>query len=105
MCAQMLSHILSLMGFVKVYWLPTITEEYKASDVPQHPGLRLLANAPQTFNKWTRRLLTMEKIRPGDVELPSLDYDRSAERQFGHTDFRAKYMRPATVATATGTGV
>lgn len=39
-----------------VYWLPTITSEYNDSDVPQLPGLRLIANSEQDFGKWARRV-------------------------------------------------
>ncbi|OZJ04374.1 hypothetical protein BZG36_03199 [Bifiguratus adelaidae] len=47
-----------------VYWLPTVTEEYRDEDVPTHPAMRLVANSEQNFGPWARRLITMEKIAP-----------------------------------------
>lgn len=44
-----------------VYWFPT-TPEYTDDDLPQHPSLELVGNSEQSFGKWSRRLITMEKI-------------------------------------------
>ncbi|RUP48808.1 DHS-like NAD/FAD-binding domain-containing protein [Jimgerdemannia flammicorona] len=49
-----------------VYWLPTVTDEYSNSDVPQHPSMRLVSNSEQNFGAWSRRLITMEKLRAWD---------------------------------------
>ncbi|KAJ1967637.1 hypothetical protein IWQ62_001731 [Dispira parvispora] len=49
-----------------VYWLPTVVDEYTPQDIPEHPCLRLLANSEQPFGSWSRRLVTMEKIREWD---------------------------------------
>ncbi|KAJ1919147.1 hypothetical protein H4219_002196 [Mycoemilia scoparia] len=46
-----------------VYWIPTVTEEYQLDDIPIHPALELVANSEQPFGSWSRRLITMEKIR------------------------------------------
>lgn len=45
-----------------VYWLPTMTQQYKDEDLPLHPCLEIIANSvqPLTF-KWERRLITMVK--------------------------------------------
>lgn len=45
-----------------VFFLPTNSEEYRDVDIPQVPGLRLVANSSQSFGKWARRLITMEKV-------------------------------------------
>ncbi|KAI9148622.1 hypothetical protein H9P43_010103 [Blastocladiella emersonii ATCC 22665] len=45
------------------YWLPTVKAEYAPEDVPLHPALRLVANSEQPFGQWSRRLITIEKVR------------------------------------------
>jgi len=50
------------MGGRLVYWLPT-TDQYKDSDVPSHPCLKLLSNSEQVLSlRLRRRLITMEKV-------------------------------------------
>ncbi|SCV70748.1 BQ2448_3510 [Microbotryum intermedium] len=44
-----------------VFFLPTNNEEYQDVDVPSVPGLKLISNSSQSFGKWARRLITMEK--------------------------------------------
>ncbi|EAL65472.1 tRNA guanosine-2'-O-methyltransferase 11 [Dictyostelium discoideum AX4] len=52
-----------IVGGRLVYWLPT-TPDYKETDLPRHPCLRLItASCLQILtNRWGRRLVTMEKI-------------------------------------------
>jgi tRNA (guanine10-N2)-methyltransferase len=71
-----------------VYWLPTITDEYKEHDVPQHPCLRLVANSVQSFNVWSRRLITMEKVRD------YVEAEMQLQEDGGHYGFRNKYFTP-----------
>jgi tRNA (guanine10-N2)-methyltransferase len=52
-----------------VYWLPTVTEDYSITDMPQHPRLRMVENCEQQFYNWSRRLITMEKLRPEEPDL------------------------------------
>ncbi|KAJ1562578.1 hypothetical protein HK096_007529, partial [Nowakowskiella sp. JEL0078] len=52
-----------------VYWLPTVTDEYTPDDVPIHPHLKLIANSNQCFGRWSRRLITMQKLNPGEKNL------------------------------------
>ena len=52
-----------LLGGRLVYWLPTIVDEYSNNDVPQHPCMALVSNSEQNFGLWSRRLITMEKIK------------------------------------------
>jgi len=55
-----------VVGGRLVYWLPT-TKDFKETDVPLHPILKILFNCLQPINsKWERRLITMEKIAPFD---------------------------------------
>ncbi|ORY30943.1 tRNA guanosine-2'-O-methyltransferase [Rhizoclosmatium globosum] len=55
-----------------VYWLPTLTDSYSPKDVPRHKRLRLLDNCEQSFNKWARRMIIMEKLKADE---PDLDLD------------------------------
>ncbi|KAI8904005.1 S-adenosyl-L-methionine-dependent methyltransferase [Gorgonomyces haynaldii] len=69
-----------------VFWLPTVNEEYQPTDIPVHPSMRLVANSEQNFGKWSRRLITMEKIsdqESGEIAAPNIT---------GHTHFRDKYF-------------
>ncbi|RUS18282.1 hypothetical protein BC937DRAFT_88959 [Endogone sp. FLAS-F59071] len=102
-----------------VYWLPTITDEYSNSDIPQHPSMRLVSNSEQNFGGWSRRLITMEKTRAWDpaehatIEVaPRKEEDsvamkverdlrareerreevREDKKQLGHYAFREKYF-------------
>ncbi|WAQ88987.1 hypothetical protein PtA15_10A410 [Puccinia triticina] len=54
-----------------VYWLPTASQDYNHSDVPQRKGLRLVANSCQDFGKWQRRVSTLidTKDFPLDIHL------------------------------------
>ncbi|KAI8869203.1 tRNA guanosine-2'-O-methyltransferase [Ramicandelaber brevisporus] len=74
------------------FWLPTITEGYSASDVPVPPGMRIVANSEQKFGKWSRRLVTMEKLH-GDHH--SVDGKGSSSPKPivpGHGFFRDRYF-------------
>lgn len=52
---------LLVLGGRLVFWMPS-TLEYKESDLPRHPCLRMVSNSLQQLNlRWGRRLITMEK--------------------------------------------
>lgn len=58
-----------VMGGRLVFWMPS-TLEYKESDLPRHPCLRLVSNSLQQLNlRWGRRLITMEKCAEYDPAL------------------------------------
>ena len=71
--------------------LPTITDEYKDSDVPLHPSLKLIGNSPETFNKWQRRLITMQKLT---VEEAKQEH-KTVEGLPAHHGFRDKFFSPS----------
>ncbi|KAF2668033.1 RNA methylase [Microthyrium microscopicum] len=50
-------------------WMPTATDEDIALSIPQNEHLELLSSCIQTFNKWSRRLLTYRRL-PGSVTGP-----------------------------------
>lgn len=95
-----------------VFFLPTDNAEYSDVDVPSVPGLTLISNSSQSFGKWARRLITMEKEH-GDEwkkatdgldrgvrrkgQKSALEIEREAaneqeQRRPGHADFYKRYM-------------
>ena len=77
-----------VVGGRLVFWLPTFVDEYKIDDIPTHPSLVLIANSEQNFGKWSRRLITMEKVT-------MLNNDVRVESKIeapGHAQFRKKYF-------------
>eukprot|EP01122_Echinamoeba_exundans_P004063 TRINITY_DN1409_c0_g1_i3.p1 TRINITY_DN1409_c0_g1~~TRINITY_DN1409_c0_g1_i3.p1 ORF type:complete len:332 (-),score=51.74 TRINITY_DN1409_c0_g1_i3:40-1035(-) len=85
-----------VVGGRLVYWLPTLNEQYKPSDVPQHPCLRLVANSKQPVSlRFSRHLITMQKEVEYDPNvhgnLPRIEY--SFEEGVGHANFAMKYLK------------
>ncbi|POW18377.1 hypothetical protein PSHT_05881 [Puccinia striiformis] len=84
-----------------VYWLPTASQDYNHSDLPHLNGLKLIANSCQDFGKWQRRLITMQKEDPDQLDTSSellddfkdLKIDDSPPPLLGHRHFRDKYMK------------
>ncbi|PLW46524.1 hypothetical protein PCANC_08536 [Puccinia coronata f. sp. avenae] len=78
-----------------VYWLPTASQDYSHSDVPQRKGLRMVANSCQDFGKWQRRLITMQKhVVLTEEDSPVDSSQENAEDSLpGHRHFRDKYMK------------
>ncbi|GAA5990901.1 hypothetical protein JCM11641_002876 [Rhodosporidiobolus odoratus] len=96
-----------------VFFLPTDNAEYSDVDIPSVPGLKLISNSSQSFGKWARRLITMEK-EPGEEwrkaiegldrgirrkgQKSRLEGEREAEeeeeekRRPGHADFSRRYF-------------
>lgn len=57
-----------------MYFFPSTQETYDPKDVPSHPMLKCLFNSEQFIStKYSRRLITMEKIR---------EYDGGVVREF-----------------------
>lgn len=105
-----------------VFFLPTFTEEWDPVDIPAIEGMKEISfgqGSAQEFNKWSRRLITLEKLKvldengqdkqwaapdflPPESELAatSLEDDdegqeETARRQTkvpGHANFREKYL-------------
>ncbi|CZT24673.1 related to TRM11 Catalytic subunit of an adoMet-dependent tRNA methyltransferase complex (Trm11p-Trm112p) [Ramularia collo-cygni] len=49
-----------------------VTEQETEYDVPQHPMLKLVSTCTQDFNKWSRRLLTYQRLQDSSVDADSL---------------------------------
>jgi len=82
-----------VIGGRLVYWLPT-THEFKLTDLPKHPCLRLInANSFQILSKrWGRRLVTMEKTLEFDPILhdkSKLTVDDLGQIEPQHSDLRS----------------
>ncbi|GFZ51998.1 hypothetical protein JCM24511_09769 [Saitozyma sp. JCM 24511] len=85
-----------------VFFLPTVTEEYEAIDIPVVDGMRELKvgeGSVENFGKWGRRLITMEKTATDDGPPPTFedhpdyaDFEKSQERAPGHYQFRDRYF-------------
>ncbi|CAH1762975.1 9832_t:CDS:10 [Entrophospora sp. SA101] len=52
-----------VVGGRLVYWLPNVVDEYSSTDIPTHPCIELISNSEQRFGQWSRRLITMEKVK------------------------------------------
>lgn len=115
-----------------VFFLPTFTEEWDPVDVPAIEGMREISfgqGSAQEFNKWSRRLITMEKYSVRDengdekkwlapdfvplemefAEMGVEDDDREEQDEAprrvskvpGHANFRERYIAgfPSTATT------
>ncbi|GAA5868123.1 hypothetical protein JCM8547_003351 [Rhodosporidiobolus lusitaniae] len=97
-----------------VFFLPTDNAEYSDVDIPSVPGLKLISNSSQSFGKWARRLVTMEKGNEPEEEwrkaIEGLDRgirrkgqksrleeereqagEEGEKKKAGHADFRQRY--------------
>lgn len=67
-----------------VFWLPS-TRDFKESDIPTHPCLQLISNSEEPLSlRWSRRLITMEKI---------IDFDPAL-----HSNFKIEFEIPTDVS-------
>ncbi|KAI9857253.1 MAG: hypothetical protein M1824_004929 [Vezdaea acicularis] len=44
------------------FWMPTANDELQELEIPKHNALELVSVCVQTFNKWSRRLLTYRRL-------------------------------------------
>jgi len=79
----MIIYLLLLMIY---FFFFIINIRYNKNDIPQHPSLKLIANSEQSFGKWSRRLITMEKIKKYE------DIRLQGEGNTGHYQFRQFYF-------------
>ena len=89
-----------------VYWLPTVTEDYSIDDLPTHPCMELVANCEQAFGQWSRRLITMEKVKDWDGQAPlgaptgEMNKSKTGPSTQGHFGFRDRYFAFSAVDNA-----
>ncbi|KAF2761728.1 tRNA guanosine-2'-O-methyltransferase [Pseudovirgaria hyperparasitica] len=48
-------------------WMPTANEDDKHLSIPSHPCLFLVSECIQPFNRWSRRLLTYQRLKGSDT--------------------------------------
>lgn len=75
-----------------VFWLPSPNESYTPQDIPRHPALQLISVSVQPFGKWSRRLITMEKVHVPIEQENAITV--SLNTIPGHKGFRDFYFRP-----------
>ncbi|KAK4222110.1 hypothetical protein QBC38DRAFT_490658 [Podospora fimiseda] len=61
------------------FWMPTANDEEQELGVPEHPYLEVLSVCTQTFNKWSRRLITYR--RKPDAEVDQAAFKSYEERK------------------------
>lgn len=54
------------------FWMPTANDESLELAIPTHPCMHMVAVCVQTFNKWSRRLITYERIPDDRVDAVAL---------------------------------
>ena len=78
------------------FWMPTANEE-EGEDlrIPSHPGLRLVSCCVQPFNKWSRRLLTYDRLpRSHLVDVETHEKTKSSGTSADELNpFRRKYFQ------------
>lgn len=84
------------------FWMPAVDESDVEYPVPNHPQLLLLSVCTQQFNKWSRRLITYERIPDADVPAGAVEKweeERRTEQEItGNTadelnPFRKSYFK------------
>ncbi|OWF53424.1 tRNA (guanine(10)-N2)-methyltransferase homolog [Mizuhopecten yessoensis] len=82
------------MGGRLVYWFPVYRRSYKEENIPTHPCLHRIANCEQALNcRISRRLITMEKVRPFE-EIHESDNAQVEVDHYEDASFRQMYFHP-----------
>ncbi|KAK0560905.1 hypothetical protein OC844_003499 [Tilletia horrida] len=62
------AHFLLVRGGRLVFWLPCVNEDDgEEVEIPQREGMRLVARSTQDFGRWSRMLITLEKVSDAGV--------------------------------------
>ncbi|RYP47310.1 hypothetical protein DL768_006612 [Monosporascus sp. mg162] len=67
------------------FWMPTANDEELEIPVPTHPRLEIVVVCTQTFNKWSRRLITYRRLPDAQVDMSAVALKKERERVNGHT--------------------
>ncbi|CAK7239157.1 MAG: hypothetical protein STHCBS139747_000585 [Sporothrix thermara] len=54
------------------FWMPTANDQSQELPIPSHPCLSLVSVCTQVFNKWSRRLITFQRIPDSEVDAEAL---------------------------------
>ncbi|KAL6921648.1 hypothetical protein FSST1_005674 [Fusarium sambucinum] len=55
------------------FWMPTANDENQEISVPSHPYMEVVVVCTQSFNKWSRRLITYRRIPDSKVSQSTLE--------------------------------
>ncbi|KAG8676913.1 hypothetical protein FPOAC1_002924 [Fusarium poae] len=55
------------------FWMPTANDENQEISVPSHPYMEVVVVCTQSFNKWSRRLITYRRIPDSQVSQSALE--------------------------------
>ncbi|KJZ73263.1 hypothetical protein HIM_07267 [Hirsutella minnesotensis 3608] len=75
------------------FWMPTANDEEQEIPVPSHPCLELVTVCVQDFNKWSRRLITYQRLPDDRVSKESLEMYET-RRGVVHTGTTADELNP-----------
>ncbi|RYO93523.1 hypothetical protein DL764_007972 [Monosporascus ibericus] len=67
------------------FWMPTANDEELEIPVPTHPCLQTVVVCTQTFNKWSRRLITYRRLLDSQVDMSAVALKKERETVNGHT--------------------
>ncbi|RYO81856.1 hypothetical protein DL766_007050 [Monosporascus sp. MC13-8B] len=67
------------------FWMPTANDEELEIAVPIHPCLEIVVVCTQTFNKWSRRLITYRRLPDSQVDRSVVALKKEQEKINGHT--------------------
>ncbi|CAK7201773.1 hypothetical protein SEUCBS139899_004488 [Sporothrix eucalyptigena] len=54
------------------FWMPTANDQSQELPIPTHPCLELVSVCTQVFNKWSRRLITYQRLPNSEVDAEAL---------------------------------
>ncbi|KAK6205965.1 hypothetical protein LQW54_008028 [Pestalotiopsis sp. IQ-011] len=79
------------------FWMPTANDVDQSIDVPTHPCMAIVSVCVQSFNKWSRRLITYRRLPDSAVDTDALAQREERVQTNGVTadelnDFRRHYF-------------
>ncbi|KAH8894230.1 tRNA guanosine-2'-O-methyltransferase [Thozetella sp. PMI_491] len=84
------------------FWIPTANDEEQEVPTPTHPFLEVVAVSTQTFTKWSRRLITYQRLPNSQVDLAALKEKQTRQLTGKNADelnpFRKMYFTTKTEA-------
>ncbi|TFB02625.1 hypothetical protein CCMA1212_005420 [Trichoderma ghanense] len=63
------------------FWMPTANDEEQEIPVPTHPCLEVVVVCVQNFNKWSRRLITYQRLPDSKVSSSDLEAHEKRRRE------------------------
>lgn len=78
------------------FWMPTANDQDQEIKIPQHPCLQITSVCTQTFNRWSRRLITYRRIPDAEVVERDARTERAKENGVNADDlnpFRKGYFK------------